>query len=215
MTGQDYDDFVDSFVQAVKEEFPNVLLQWEDFATPHAPPILERYRDELLTFNDDIQGTAAVALGAILGAVGVTGRRLRDQRIVILGAGSAAVGVAELPASALMQDGLSEAEAQPPVLAGRQGRPAARRAHGPAARPARSTPSPTDGVADWPRAASGNIGLARRSAQVEPTILIGLSTGRRRLHRADRPRDGRARRAADHLPALEPDEPRRGHAATT
>src|ERR1700740_3215273 len=92
VTGQAYFDFVDQFVQAVKQELPNVCLQWEDFATPHARPILERYRDELLTFNDDIQGTAAVALGAILGAVGVTGKRLRDQQIVFLGAGADAPG---------------------------------------------------------------------------------------------------------------------------
>src|SRR5439155_11292273 len=78
VTGQPYYDFVDQFVQAVKQELPNVCLQWEDFATPHARPLLERYRDELLTFNDDIQSTAAVALGAISGAVGVTGKRLRD-----------------------------------------------------------------------------------------------------------------------------------------
>ena len=80
-------------------------------ATPHARPILERYRDELLTFNDDIQGTAAVTLGAVLGAVGVTGKRLRDLQIVFLGAGSAAVGVADYLREALVQDGLSEAEA--------------------------------------------------------------------------------------------------------
>jgi malate dehydrogenase (oxaloacetate-decarboxylating) len=76
ITGQAYFDFVDQFVQAVKQEFPNTCLQWEDFATPHARPILERYRDQLLTFNDDIQGTAAVALGAILGAVQVASRPL-------------------------------------------------------------------------------------------------------------------------------------------
>src|SRR5262249_31910143 len=72
MTGQAYFDFVDQFVRAVVQELPSTCLQWEDFATPHARPILERYRDQLLTFNDDIQGTAAVALGAILGAVKVT-----------------------------------------------------------------------------------------------------------------------------------------------
>src|SRR5712672_521022 len=111
VTGQEYYDFVEQFVQAVKQELPNVCLQWEDFATPHARPILERYRDELLTFNDDIQGTAAVALGAILGAIGVTRKRLREQQIVFLGAGSAAVGVADYLRAALVQDGLSEAEA--------------------------------------------------------------------------------------------------------
>src|SRR3984957_2813346 len=95
VTGQAYFDFVDQFVQAVKQEFPETCLQWEDFATPHARPILQRYRDQLLTFNDDIQVTAAVVLGAVLGAVNVTRMRLRDQQIVFLGAGSAAVGVAD------------------------------------------------------------------------------------------------------------------------
>src|SRR2546428_11560996 len=84
VTGQAYFDFVDQFVQAVKQELPNTCLQWEDFATPPARPLLERYRDELLTFNDDIQSTAAVALGAISVAIGVTGKRLRNQEIVFL-----------------------------------------------------------------------------------------------------------------------------------
>src|SRR3989449_6182631 len=92
VTGQAYFDFVDQFAQAVKQELPNTCLQWEDFATPHARPIHERYRDQLLSFNDDIQGTAAGALGAIAGAVEVTGKRLRDQQIVMLGAGSAGIG---------------------------------------------------------------------------------------------------------------------------
>ena len=86
ITGQTYFDFVDQFVQAVKQEFPETCLQWEDFATPHARPILQRYRDQLLTFNDDIQITAAIVLGAVLGAVKVTGRSLKEQQIVMLGA---------------------------------------------------------------------------------------------------------------------------------
>src|SRR5467141_67485 len=88
ITGQAYYDFVDQFVQAVKQELPGTLLQWEDFGTPHARPILQRYRHQLLTFNDDIQGTAATALGAVVGAVAVTKRRLKEQQIVMLGAGS-------------------------------------------------------------------------------------------------------------------------------
>src|ERR1700720_1052284 len=112
VTGQAYFDFVDQFVQAVKQELAGTCLQWEDFATPHARPILQHYRDELLTFNDDIQGTAAVALGAALGAVKVTGKTLKEQQIVFLGAGSAAVGVADYLRAALVQDGLSEAEAR-------------------------------------------------------------------------------------------------------
>src|SRR5262245_57917286 len=112
VTGQAYFDFVDQFVQAVKQELPQTCLQWEDFATPHARPILERYRDELLTFNDDIQGTAAVALGAVLGAVGVTGKRLRDQHIVFLGAGSAGIGVADFLRAAMREEGVSDKEAR-------------------------------------------------------------------------------------------------------
>src|ERR1700740_1368181 len=95
VTGQAYFDFIDQFVRAVKQELPQTCLQWEDFATPHARPILNRYRNELLTFNDDIQGPAAVALGAVLGAVKVTRKSLKDQQIVMFGAGSAGIGVAD------------------------------------------------------------------------------------------------------------------------
>src|SRR6266550_4834764 len=95
ITGEAYYDFVDGFVQALKEELPHTLLQWEDFSKTHARPILDRYRDHLLTFNDDIQGTAAVASGAIFSAVRVSGGCLREQKIVMLGAGSAAIGVAD------------------------------------------------------------------------------------------------------------------------
>src|SRR5205807_5351508 len=88
------------------------LLQWEDFATPHARPLLQRYRDQLLTFNDDIQVTAAVVLGAILGAVKVTGKSLKEQEIVMLGAGSTGVGVSDGLRAALISEGLSEEEAR-------------------------------------------------------------------------------------------------------
>ena len=112
IAGQAYFDFVDQFVQAVKQELPGTCLQWEDFATPHARPILQRYRDELLTFNDDIQGTAAVALGAVLSAVKVTGKDLKDQQIVMLGAGSAGIGVADGLRAAMEEEGLSRQEAR-------------------------------------------------------------------------------------------------------
>ena len=111
ITGQDYDEFIDAFVAAVKAELPDVLLQWEDFATPHARPILSRYRDELLTFNDDIQGTAAVVVGALTSAVAVTGARLRDQRVIMLGAGSAAIGVADMIRAAMVAEGISDEDA--------------------------------------------------------------------------------------------------------
>src|SRR6476646_1462512 len=112
ITGQAYYDFVDQFVQAVKQEFPETLLQWEDFATPHARPLLQRYRDQLLTFNDDIQVTAAVVLGAILGAVRVTGTSLKDQQMVVFGAGSAGIGVADGLRAAMTEEGLLEPEAR-------------------------------------------------------------------------------------------------------
>ncbi len=106
-----YFAFIDDFVAAVREELPDVLLQWEDFATAHALPILERYRDELLTFNDDIQGTAAVTLGALHGASKVAGRPLSQQQVVMLGAGSAGIGVLDMVHREMMAQGLSEAEA--------------------------------------------------------------------------------------------------------
>src|ERR1700734_934658 len=107
LTGAGYDDFVDRFVQAVRAELPGVLLQWEDFATPHALPILERYRDQLLSFNDDIQGTAAVVLAALSAGAAATGSRLRDQTVLMLGAGSAGIGVCEQVVQAMAADGLS------------------------------------------------------------------------------------------------------------
>jgi malate dehydrogenase (oxaloacetate-decarboxylating) len=175
VTGQAYFDFVNQFVQAVKQELPNVCLQWEDFATPHARPILERYRDELLTFNDDIQGTAAVALGAILGAVGVTGKRLRDQQIVFLGAGSAAVGVADYLRAALVQDGLSDAEARRRFwLVDKHGLLHTGRTD--LAPEQRVYAQRADSLANWPRTFHGAVGLADVIGRVEATILIGLST---------------------------------------
>ena len=110
--GDDYDAFVGRFVEAVMAELPDVLVQWEDFATPHALPILEHYRDRLLTFNDDIQGTAAVALGALAAAAEAAGSRMRDQRLVMVGAGSAGMGVSEHVIAAMMADGLSREQAR-------------------------------------------------------------------------------------------------------
>jgi malate dehydrogenase (oxaloacetate-decarboxylating) len=107
----EYYAFIDEFVAAVHEELPDVLLQWEDFATAHALPILERYRDRLLTFNDDIQGTAAVALGALHGAAKVSGCPLSQQQIVMLGAGSAGIGVLDMVQREMVAQGLSEQDA--------------------------------------------------------------------------------------------------------
>ena len=110
--GAEYDDFVETFVAAVIDRWPHALLQWEDFAGTNAARLLERYRDRLCTFNDDIQGTAAVAVGALLAAISVTGIPLTEQRIVLFGAGSAGIGIASLLLSAMVDAGLDEAEAR-------------------------------------------------------------------------------------------------------
>jgi malate dehydrogenase (oxaloacetate-decarboxylating) len=175
LTGADYFDFIDRFVRAVKQELPNVCLQWEDFATPHARPILEKYRDELLTFNDDIQGTAAVALGAIHGAVGVSGKPLRDQQIVFLGAGSAAIGVADYMRMAMVRDGLPEVAARSRFwLVDRDGLLHTGRTD--LTPEQRVYAQPADRVARWPRTSHGAIGLADVIGQIDATVLIGLST---------------------------------------
>jgi malate dehydrogenase (oxaloacetate-decarboxylating) len=109
--GDEYYSFIDEFVAAVREELPDVLLQWEDFASVHALPILQRYRDKLLTFNDDIQGTAAVTVGALHGAAKVAGRPLSQQQVVMLGAGSAGIGVLDMIQREMMSEGLSERDA--------------------------------------------------------------------------------------------------------
>jgi malate dehydrogenase (oxaloacetate-decarboxylating) len=177
VTGQAYFDFVDQFVQAVKQELPNVCLQWEDFATPHARPILERYRDELLTFNDDIQGTAAVALGAVLGAVKVAGKKLQEQEIVFLGAGSAAIGVADLLRTAMREEGLSEEQARRRFwVIDKDGLLHTERSDLTAEQQVYA--QPRERVAEWPRMANGQIGLAELIGQINATALIGLSTAR-------------------------------------
>lgn len=110
--GDEYDAFIETFVAAVLRKFPQVLLQWEDFAQTHAAPILERYRDRLCTFNDDIQGTAAVTTGTLLAAMNVADGQLGDQRVAIVGAGSAGCGVAEQLVAVMVDEGLSEREAR-------------------------------------------------------------------------------------------------------
>src|SRR4051812_15833816 len=110
--GRAYDDFVDEFVSAVTERWPHVLLQWEDFARDNATRLLERYRDRLCTFNDDVQGTAVVAAGALFAAINVTGMPMREQRIAVLGAGGAGCGISALLLRAMVEDGLPEAEAR-------------------------------------------------------------------------------------------------------
>ena len=176
ITGDSYFDFIDRFVQALKEELPHTLLQWEDFSKTHARPILDRYRDQLLTFNDDIQGTAAVASGAIFSAVRVSGRRLRDQQIVMLGAGSAGIGVADFLREAMVADGLSDQEARSRFwLVNRDGVLHSQRTD--LSEEQRVYAQPADRLANFPRIpANNNVGLSEVIHQIDATILIGLST---------------------------------------
>jgi malate dehydrogenase (oxaloacetate-decarboxylating) len=115
--GQEYDDFVEAFVSVVERRWPHILLQWEDFAGTNAAILLDRYRDRLCTFNDDIQGTAAVTTATLLAAVNATGVPLKDQIVALFGSGGAGVGIADLLLSAMQEEGLSEAQARSRIYA--------------------------------------------------------------------------------------------------
>lgn len=172
--GKDYDDFIDAFVQGVIRKFPNVLLQWEDFSKTHANALLDRYRNRLCSFNDDIQGTAAVTLGTLLAAVRGTGSRLRDQRVAIVGAGSAGCGISEQLMAAMVQQGLSETEARARFfLINRSGllhdglgglQPFQQR-----------FVQPRERLAGWQRREGDGFTLAEVVRNARPTILIGVS----------------------------------------
>ncbi|HKY55907.1 MAG TPA: NAD-dependent malic enzyme, partial [Anaerolineales bacterium] len=174
ITGQDYWDFIDEFVACIKRKLPNVLLQWEDFAKPHARPILEKYRDSLCTFNDDIQGTAAVALGALYKALRITKKKFSDQDVVILGAGSAGTGIAEYILEAMVTEGMEEAQAHKHFfLVDSKGLLHTARTN--------LTPiqqkfvQPFDLVSGW-RGSDARIGLAEVIKNISATILIGVSS---------------------------------------
>lgn len=172
--GQEYDDFIETFVEAVAARWPHVLLQWEDFAGPNAARLLERYRDRLCTFNDDIQGTAAVVCGALLSAVGAAGQSLNEQRIVMAGSGGAGSGIAALLVKAMVQDGMPEEEARRRfyLLGSRglltEGRNILQPYQVPFAHP-------RDHVAGWAVENRENIGLEEVVRHVKPTMLIGTS----------------------------------------
>ena len=116
ISGDDYYAFVEKFIDAVKRRWPEVLLQFEDFAQANATPLLNRYRNELCSFNDDIQGTAAVTVGTLLAATKVKGQQLKDQRVCFVGAGSAGCGIAEQIILAMQAEGLSEYKAREQVF---------------------------------------------------------------------------------------------------
>ncbi len=172
--GAQYDELVEIFVSAVRQRWPHVLLHWEDFAIGNANRLLTRYRDQLCTFNDDIQGTAAIAVGTLLSAINVTGVPLIEQRVAVFGAGSAGTGICSLLLRAMIDAGLSESEARGRFyLVDRQGLLVEGM---PDQQPFQSAfDQRRDRVASWTLEAPGRIGLADVIANAHPTVLIGTS----------------------------------------
>lgn len=173
-TGQDYDDFIEAFVQAVIKRWPNVLLQWEDFHKNNASRLLERYRDRLCCFNDDIQGTASVTTGALMAAMQITGEALKDQRVVILGGGSAGIGIADLIKRAMVEQGMGEDEAAKRFyIVGRHG----------LVTDATENLDPFQkafvqerkDLAGWQLDAPGKFALLDVIRNAKPTVLVGVS----------------------------------------
>jgi malate dehydrogenase (oxaloacetate-decarboxylating) len=172
--GADYDELVDAFVAAVAHKYPGVLLQWEDFAQENAGRLLDRHRDALCTFNDDIQGTAATVTGTLFAATRLTGIPLSEQRIAVVGAGSAGCGISQQIIRAMVRQGLTQAEARSRLfLIDRGGllldddlsllpfqRPLAQ---------------PRTAVAAWKLANPGAISISDVVANARVGILIGLS----------------------------------------
>ncbi len=171
--GQEYDDFVDTFVSAVKARWPQVLLQWEDFAGSNAARFLARYRNQLCTFNDDIQGTAAITTATLISAINVTGIPLEQQKIVVVGFGSAGLGITNLLAQFIEDRGVSKEEARARFYAiDRYGLiTESRKDVEPEQLPyARKEQE----VQSW-RQPNGEIALLDVVRNVKPTVLIGVS----------------------------------------
>jgi malate dehydrogenase (oxaloacetate-decarboxylating) len=172
--GDRYDDFIDLFIQTARKFFPEVLLHWEDLGNVNARKILDKYGDKILTFNDDIQGTGAVTLAAVMSALKISGDSMKDQRIVVFGPGAAGIGNADQIVDAMVLEGLTREEAHdrfwaidyrglltdetPDVLNFQK--PYVRKA---------------DEVKDWDKNEDGNISLLEVVQRVKPTILIGTS----------------------------------------
>jgi len=172
--GEKYDEFIETFVEAVRQRFPRVLLQWEDFSKNNAGRLLERYGDRLCTFNDDIQGTGAVTVAGLLAAMKLTAGKLGDQRIVILGAGSSAIGISDQVVAASIQAGYSKLEARQAIWlvdskglvhSARKGLEIAKQKYA----------QPLERIAEWKLSDATKFTLNDVVKNVHPTILIGTS----------------------------------------
>jgi len=172
--GQEYDDFVEAFVSAVEKRWPHILLQWEDFAGVNAARLLERYRNRLCTFNDDIQGTAAVTTATLLAGVYATGIPLREQTIAMFGAGSAGIGIVDMLIKAMQEEGLTEEQARKRIYAFNrygllvEGCQGIRPGQEPLVRK-------REDVAGWKLEGSGAISLLDVVRNAKVTVLAGVS----------------------------------------
>ena len=172
--GQEYDDFVEAFVSAVEKRWPHILLQWEDFAGVNAAWLLERYRHRLCTFNDDIQGTAAVTTGTLLAAVHATGIPLREQTIAMFGSGGAGIGIVNLLVAAMKEEGLNEEQARQRIYAFNhygllvEGCEGIRPGQEPLVRK-------REDVAGWKLSGTGAISLLDVVRNAKVTVLAGVS----------------------------------------
>ena len=201
---QRYDDLIDAYVSAVSKFFPNAMLHWEDLGATNARRILIKYADQVCTFNDDMQGTAATVLAAAVSAVRAAGSRIRDQRVVIYGAGTAGLGIADMMRERMIRDGLSPREAT------------SRSTHCPAKGCYSATPrvcsisrSPTRGhgmKSEVGPAVTTQDRLVGRSSSPRPSHDVDRHLHALRcVHRGHRQGHGHPHRSADHHAAVEPD----------
>jgi malate dehydrogenase (oxaloacetate-decarboxylating) len=175
--GQQYDDFIDAFVTGIQRKFPNVYLHWEDFGRQTARKNLDRYRDSMCTFNDDMQGTAAVALAAILTGLKVNKTSMAEQRVIVHGAGTAGCSIADQICEAMMEDGLTEEQAHSQIfLIDRNGLLTSKLDQDSLEYFQKRYVQPFESLQNWKVENPQNIRLEEVVAHVKPTILIGTST---------------------------------------
>ncbi|MGA3159779.1 MAG: NAD-dependent malic enzyme [Terracidiphilus sp.] len=172
--GPEYDEFIEEFVTAVERRWPHILLQWEDFAGVNAAILLKRYRDRLCTFNDDIQGTAAIVTGALLAAVRATGVPLKEQTIAMFGSGSAGLGISDLLIDEMKEEGLSEEQARKRIYAFNRHGLLVEGCEGVRPGQEKLMRKRAD-VAGWKLTGTGAISLLDVARNAKVTILVGTS----------------------------------------
>ncbi|EFA22333.1 NAD-dependent malic enzyme [Bifidobacterium gallicum] len=175
--GKQYDRFIAAYLRSAAQHYPHALLHFEDFGPSNARRIINEYRDTYRVFNDDMQGTGAVVIAAVMAGLRVTGQTFADQRLLVYGAGTAGTGMADQIHAAMMRDGLTDSEARERIwLIDRNGLVTDDMPDLPDYQAAYARPRSQVAAADWRRDAAGHIGLLETVRHVAPTILIGTST---------------------------------------